>query len=193
MLEPKVRALANGYLLAAFAQLGWDRRIEASAVIERLGIVEQHRRLVGRMLDILVQDGAVIRDGDMLEIRRREDEVNPEGNWRSLWYAFPGLQAELMLVRQCGERLAQVLKGELDPLEAIFPQGSLTIAEHLYQDAPSYRIYNLLAQKAVAMALDRLPEGRTIRVLEIGGGTGGLTMYVLRKMPPDRNEYVSAT
>jgi len=78
----------------------------------------------------------------------------------------------------------------IDPLEAIFPEGSLTTAEHLYQDSPSYRIYNILAEKSVAAALERLPHDRTLRVLEIGGGTGGLTGCVLRSLPRERTEYV---
>jgi len=107
-----------------------------------------------------------------------------------MWTQFPAYQAELTVLRECGEKLAEVLHGDTDPLQLIFPQGSLTTSEHLYQDAPAYRIYNLLAQKAVAQALERLPEGRTARILEIGGGTGGMTTYVLRKVPADRTEYV---
>src|SRR5918911_534731 len=88
---------------------------------------------------------------------------------KAMWTQFPAYQAELTLLRECGEKLAEVLRGDSDPLQLIFPQGALTTSEHLYQDAPAYRIYNLLAQKAVAQALERLPEGRTARILEIGG------------------------
>jgi acyl transferase domain-containing protein/acyl carrier protein/protein-L-isoaspartate O-methyltransferase len=194
VMEPQIKGLANAYLLTALRQLGWTfdlgQRISIDSLIDNLGITAQHRRLLERMLDVLAQDGVVAKDGNEWKIEQLIEDKDPNEVWSSLWAQFPALQAELMLVRQCGERLAEVLKGELDPLEAIFPQGSLTTAEHLYQDAPSYRIYNILAQKAVAMALEALPEDKTVRILEVGGGTGGMTAYVLRKLPPSRTEYV---
>jgi len=194
VMEPQIKALANAYLLTALQRLGWSfrlgQRISVASLVEELGIAAQHRRLLGRMLEILEQDSVLAKVENEWEIRQLVEQRDPSEIWQLLWYQFPGLQAELMLVRQCGERLAEVLKGEIDPLEAIFPQGSITTAEHLYQDAPSYRIYNILAQKAVSMALETLPEGKTVRLLEVGGGTGGMTTYVLRKLPPERTEYV---
>ena len=192
-MEPQVRALANTLLFNAFRRLGWvfelNQRISAKLLVEKLGIAEQHRRLVERMLEILAEDGVLAPAGDEWETRQIIDFDQNE-LWRKLWYQFPGAQAELLLVRQCGERLADVLNGSLDPLEVIFPQGSLTTAEHLYQDAPSYWIYNVMAQKAVALALKNLPDDKTIRILEIGGGTGGMTTMILKKLRADRTEYV---
>ena len=192
-MEPQVRALANTLLFNAFRRLGWNfelnQRISADAMMENLGIAPQHRRLIERMLEILAEDGVLAPAGDEWEIRQIV-EGDQDELWRTLWYQYPGAQAELLLVRQCGEHLADVLNGSLDPLEAIFPQGSLTTAEHLYQDAPSYWIYNVIAQKAVARALKNLPDDKTIRILEIGGGTGGMTTLILKKLRPDRTEYV---
>ena len=193
-MELKTRALTNVYFLAAFRQLGWaaqlNERISDDSLIANLRIAPQHRRLVERELQLLVEDGVLAAVGAEFEVRQMFEKSHADELWRSLWNQYPGQQAELLLMRQCGERLAEVLTGALDPLELIFPQGSLTTAEHFYQDAPSYRIYNILAQKAVALALEKLPEGKTIRILEIGGGTGGMTAYILRKLPADRTEYV---
>lgn len=194
VMEPQVKELANAYLLSALREVGWEFRlhdcISVDALAEKLNVIPHHKRLLERMFEILSEDGVLKQNGEQWEVCQQLEEKDPNEIWRSLWGQFPALQAELMLVRQCGEKLAEVLTGELDPLEAIFPQGSLSTAEHLYQDAPSYQIYNLLAQKAVAMAIEHLPEGRTVRILEIGGGTGGMTTYILRKLPPDRTEYV---
>jgi acyl transferase domain-containing protein/acyl carrier protein len=193
-LEPQDSILARAYILHAFHQLNWlpDRhqRFSADALADQFGVVPQHRRLFGRLLEILAEDGVLEQVDDQWEVRRIPEPADPQKIWRALWTQFPAYQAELTLVRQCGEKLADVLRGDVDPLQLIFPQGSLTTSEHLYQDAPTYRIYNLLAQKAVAQALERLPEGRTVRILEIGGGTGGMTTYVLRKLPANRTAYV---
>jgi acyl transferase domain-containing protein/ubiquinone/menaquinone biosynthesis C-methylase UbiE/acyl carrier protein len=193
-LEPQERVLARAYILRALDRLGWlpglHQRFSTDSLAEQLGVAGQHRRLLARLLGMLAEDGVLERAGNGWQLRQAFERDDPGEVWRALWSHFPAYQAELTLVRQCGERLAEVLRGDIDSLQLIFPQGSVTTAEHLYQDAPTYRIYNLLAQKAVASALERLPDGRTVRILEIGGGTGGMTSYVLRKLPADRTSYV---
>jgi len=193
-LEPQERILAREYILRALERLGWlpglRDRFSTDSLAEQLGVAGSHRRLLGRLLGMLAEDGLLAEVGEGWEVRRGLEGADPGETWKALWRRFPAYQAELTLARQCGERLAEVLRGEIDPLQLIFPQGSVTTAEHLYQDAPTYRIYNLLAQRAVSHALEQLPEGRTVRILEIGGGTGGMTRYVLRKLPADRAAYV---
>nr|QEO74254.1 methyltransferase [uncultured bacterium] len=49
---------------------------------------------------------------------------------------------------------------------------------------------NQVVRETVAHALEHLPEGRKLRVLEIGAGTGGTTAGLLEVLPPDRTEYV---
>ncbi len=193
-LEPQAGVLARAYIVQAFQQLGWQPRpgqtLTANALADQFGVVPEHRRLFGRLLDILAEDGVLEPAGDRWVVRCIPEAAGPQQIWRAMWARFPGYQAELTLLRNCGEKLAEVLRDGIDPLQLIFPQGSLTMAEHLYQDAPTYRIYNLVAQKAVGHALERLPEGRNVRILEIGGGTGGMTSYVLRRLPAGRTEYV---
>jgi acyl transferase domain-containing protein/acyl carrier protein len=193
-LQPQDNILVRAYILHAFQQLNWvpdlHQRFSADALADQFGVVPQHRRLLARLLEILAEDGLVKHVDNQWRVCRIPETMDPHEIWGALWTQFPAYQAELTLTRQCGEKLAEVLRGDIDPLELIFPQGSLTTAEHLYQDAPAYRIYNLLAQKAVELALERLPEGRTVRILEIGGGTGGMTTYVLRKLPANRTAYV---
>jgi acyl transferase domain-containing protein/ubiquinone/menaquinone biosynthesis C-methylase UbiE/acyl carrier protein len=193
-LEPQDSALARAYILRAFQRLGWQpqsqQRLSADALGDQLGVVPQHRRLFARLLGMLAEDGLLELVDGRWRVCRDPEAADPQQLWQALWTGFPAYQAELTMLRQCGDHLAEVLHGDIDPLQLIFPQGSLTTAEHLYQDAPTYRIYNLLAQQAVARALEHLPEGRTVRILEVGGGTGGMTAYVLRKLPADRTTYV---
>src|SRR3954469_22281917 len=193
-LEPQDSILARAYILQAFQRLGWRPELHQHFLTEGLadqfGVVPQHRRLFVRLLGILAEDGLLEHVDDQWHVRRLPEAADPQHIWRALWTDFPAYQAELTLIRQCGDKLADVLHGDVDPLQLIFPQGSLTTSEHLYQDAPTYRIYNLLSQQAVAYALEGLPEGRTVRILEVGGGTGGMTSYVLRKLPANRTEYV---
>lgn len=194
-VNSQVDALSVSYIIHAFQQLGWKpelhQQINTDTFIEQLGIASQHRRLFGRLLEILAQENILKSTSDkQWQVNQIPEVEKPQEIWRNLFTQFPAYQAELTLQRRCGEKLAQVLRGEIDPLQLIFPEGSLTASEQLYQDSPNYRIYNLLVQKAVALALERLPAGRKIRILEIGAGTGALTSYILPKLPAKRTEYV---
>jgi acyl transferase domain-containing protein len=191
-LEHKLRVLVSTYILNAFQKLGWKfstrQPISFNSLRKRLGVIPEQQKFFERLLQMLEEDGSTKEIGGRWKFTRLPKMKDPQEIWKSLWTEFPAYLAELILLRQCGDNLAEVPRGKVDPLELLFPQGSLTTLEHLYQDSPSIRVYNLLVQKAIATALEKLPEGRTIRILELGGGTGGMTSYVLRKLPQDRTE-----
>src|SRR5439155_10188616 len=62
--------------------------------------------------------------------------------------------------------------------------------EHLYQDSPFLRAYNELIQEVFSSCVEALPAGRTLRVLEVGAGTGGTTVHVLSRLPAHRTDYL---
>lgn len=93
------------------------------------------------------------------------------------------------MTRRCGEGLAEALRGEADPLQLLFPGGSLATAEQLYRKSPLARAYTALVAEAAAAVSARVPAGRTLRVLEIGAGTGGATSAVLPRLDPARTSY----
>ncbi len=193
-VEPKFEILCAAYVLKALQQLGWEpqlhQRVSADSLAEQLGVVSGHRRLLGRMLEILQEEGMLSQVENQWQVCQLLAVQEPQETWKAMLASFPAYQAELMLLGRCGQKLAEVLRGEVDPLQLIFSEGSLTTSEHLYQDSPSYRIYNRLVQKAIAKVLERLPEGRKLRILEIGAGTGSMTSYVLPFLPANRTEYV---
>ncbi len=157
---------------------------------EQLGIAPQHRRLLGRFLAILEEDGLLLRTQTGWEVICPPADTNPDRTWRELVGAYPAFIAEMILLGRCGQQLPQVLRDQVKPLQLIFPEGALTTAEHLYQDSPSQRYYNSVTQHALASLLASFPEDRPLRILEIGAGTGGLTAYVLPLLPAGRTEYV---
>src|SRR5262249_32957085 len=157
---------------------------------EGMGIVAKYERLMERYLAILGEDGLVLREEDGWKICDMPPRRDPAAEWRGLLERFPAYYAELTILANCGERLAAILRGEADPLAAIFPEGSMATAEHLYQDSPTLRYENALAAEAVGEMARRLPAGRTLRVLEIGAGTGGLTAHALSRLGSAAVEYV---
>lgn len=201
-LDSRRDVLCTSLIWKAFEQLGADLRpgqsFTAGELAEKLDIVPRHHRLLDRFLGILEEDGFIRRPGGVTpppnsavwEVVSPPGESNPQETWRALVAEHPAFIAELIILGRCGQHLAQVLRGEINPLEIIFPEGDLTTAEHFYQDSPCQRFYHSVAQHALARLLDHFPKDRPIRILEIGAGTGGLTSYLLPLLPAGRTEYL---
>ena len=96
---------------------------------------------------------------------------------------------ELRLLGRCGGALAEVLQGRTDPLSLLFGSDGPGAAD-LYRTAPAARAANRMLADAVRLAVANLPEGRRLRVLEIGAGTGSATEPILSELPVDRFDYV---
>ena len=193
-LLPKLEALSAVCVLWAFQQLGWrfelKQRVSVASLAVDLGIAETHRRLLGRLVQILQEENVLNQLNEtQWEVCRVPEVTDPQDVWKALLTQYPTCSPELNLLAQCGGRLASVLRGN-DPLQLLFPSGSLTAVERLYQDSPGARIVNQVVNATISAALERLPEKQKVRVLEIGAGTGGTTSYVLPVMPADRTDYV---
>jgi hypothetical protein len=89
-----------------------------------------------------------------------------------------------------GNRSAAALSGQADPLQLLFPGGDLSSTVKLYQESPFAKTYSGLVGQVVAEIVAGLPGERPLRILEIGGGTGGTSSYVLPQLPANRSRYV---
>ncbi len=192
-LLPQLDALCLAYVQHALHQFGcqWQpqQRFTTAALAQQTGVVERHRRLLHRLLEMLAEEGVLQWQQDEWIVQRPPVYANPETQFKTLLAKYPASNTELALTGKCGQQLARTLRGEQDPLQLLFPGGSVAVLEKLYQDSPITQAMNRLAAQAVAAALAGLPNDRKLRVLEIGAGTGGTTAFVLPLLPADRTEY----
>ncbi|MFL6335826.1 MAG: SDR family NAD(P)-dependent oxidoreductase, partial [Pyrinomonadaceae bacterium] len=193
-LKPRLDSLCTAQVVNALKQLGWEfrpgERVSTDSLAGRLKVVSQHRRLFNRMLEMLQEDGTLGRTGAEWEVCSTPESVDPQKISDAFFSLYPDWKEYLSLVETCGRHLADVLAGRCDSLQLLFPNGSFETVEKLYQDSPAAKVFNTLVQEAFGKALEHLPPGQTIRVLEVGAGTGGTTAYVLSKLSADRTEYV---
>ena len=164
------------------------QRFDSAGLASRCGVIPRHRMLLERLLEILAEDGVLRPYAAGWECVRVPSSV--AAGWQEHESRNPSFAAEIAITARCATNLAAVLKGAADPLHVLFPGGSTETAERLYSESPSAKTFNTLLAQAVRTASSSLESGRTLRVLEIGGGTGGSSVFVLPALPAGRTNYV---
>ena len=191
--------LARRYVHAALDALGWQRQagavVDAEDLRERLGVVPEHAQLFRRMLEILAAAGVLAAKDDAFAIVVGSDDPLPEAMRGDIEKAadavagrYPYAENEIGLFRRSAGALAAVLKGDEDPLALLFGAGEPSAAD-LYFKAPVWRAANKMLADTVQALVADLPDGRRLRVIEIGAGTGSATGSVLPELPEGRFDY----
>ena len=164
--------------------------ISLQKLTNRWNLPSHQQRMVHRLCEMLAEGGIL---------------APQEGGWRvcaeprlrdlshvdaTSWSLLSGYQAEMTLIQQCAPQVGPVLRGEVDPLEVLFPRGSFALTQWLFASSASYRLPNQIIQRALLHIVHQVPAGRSARVLELGGGTGGLTSHLAPVLASHRAQYV---
>ena len=190
---PQLEALCAQYTVETMRRLGWspvvDDVVEPGALARRLRVVDKHGQLFARLLGILAEDGYLAREGQGFRVVRALESVTPEQRAQQLLTTHPIGASELEMTMRTASRMAEALRGEADPMQLLFPAGSLENAERLYRDSPTARLYNGMIAEVLAAVAQAVPPERELRILEVGAGTGGTTSHVVPRLAQERVEY----
>ena len=194
--EPRFLQLCRSSILAVFKQLGWrpkpEETVTLPALLKRLKVQPAHERFLRRLLTLLEPDGWLqsqpSAETPTWTVTAKPAAPNRDKLWQDLVFHFPAFHPELILLDRCANGLADLLRGKCDAAALM----SANMLEHFQAGSVFTRVYNHLIGEAVAAALAHLPEGRRVRILEIGAGTGGVTASVLPRLPQTGVEYCCA-
>ncbi|WP_367597486.1 amino acid adenylation domain-containing protein [Pseudomonas fulva] len=153
---------------------------DTASILQALHVAPQHHWLLRRWLHALCQAGWLHAQGSVYRLANTPRE--PAQAWSRLEQAVAsGLcsQALLDYQRSHVQQLPQLLKGEINPFDLLFPQGRQDLALQLYGGDAVSRYNN----NAIAALINRLAtrfEGSgPLRLLEIGAGTGATSAPVI--------------
>ncbi|MDP8242493.1 MAG: type I polyketide synthase [Candidatus Hinthialibacter antarcticus] len=154
-----------------------------------LRVLPSFEILLRRWLYWLEQHRIVKRDGDGWAVAPSADAKACESLHEQLLAQHPNGWAELGLMKRCAAQIGPILQDSLNAVDVIFAQDKRNETETIYRDSPGARLMNNQLKHALEALLSTRPDGRVLRILEIGAGTGGATSYILPALPADGVEY----
>jgi acyl transferase domain-containing protein/NADPH:quinone reductase-like Zn-dependent oxidoreductase/NAD(P)-dependent dehydrogenase (short-subunit alcohol dehydrogenase family)/SAM-dependent methyltransferase/acyl carrier protein len=159
---------------------------------DSLRVAEPMRPVFGRLINSLAKRGWLEKRGDghhpVSSFARAADSA--EAMLRSFISSHSGHLPEAMLCSASCVELGPILRGEKDAVQVLFAGSSADLLEQFYGEG-LYTSHWLAAVAAtVKEAARHLPEGRGLRILEVGAGTGGLTSQVLPLLDRRVHSYI---
>nr|DAC82026.1 TPA_exp: polyketide synthase [Kiritimatiellota bacterium] len=104
-----------------------------------------------------------------------------------LWCQDPSKKAKVVLLEACLRVLPEILTGQKQPTDVIFPNSSMELVEGIYKGNVISDLFNdIVGSALVSYIQERLAQDGSsqIKILEIGAGTGGTTAGLLVKLRP---------
>jgi acyl transferase domain-containing protein/thioesterase domain-containing protein/SAM-dependent methyltransferase/NAD(P)-dependent dehydrogenase (short-subunit alcohol dehydrogenase family) len=143
----------------------WARR--------RLAVTEARARLFDALIDMLARSGVLTVEGAVVRLATIPSPMDRP--------AQPAAKPFVDLLSATIAGLPDVLTGRRTAMEVLFPNGRGDLVEAVYRGNPlADHLNDLLAHRVLTLAEGR----RTLRVLEVGAGTGGTTHAVLGRLGP---------
>ncbi|WP_088634399.1 type I polyketide synthase [Phaeobacter sp. 22II1-1F12B] len=190
----RLDTLSSGFIEAALNDLGipWaiGDQLAATDILSGANVLSKYQRLVSRMLEILAEDGTLKPTDDAYQVVKPRERRDMQAEAARLLNDFPECAAEIELTQRCGKALAEVLRGQTDPLTLLFPEGSLELTQNLYELSPPARAYTAALAEMIRQIAENWPHNRRLRILEIGAGTGSATARILEQLGDQPVDYV---
>src|SRR6185295_1711739 len=165
------------------------QKLTSASLAKRLNIAPQAVTLLTRLLTILCEDGVLVAARAGWQVASLPEAQDVQKVSKALSEKYPAYEDTLALLERNASRIPGLLRGESATPPEVATEESTDEAKRL-DESPYNAVYRLLIAEAVRSIAGFLPANRTIRVLEIGAGIGGLTIHTLPTLPAGRTEYV---
>ena len=179
--------VANG-----LREMGAGIHLNESFTAESLGVAESMRASFHQLADNLVEQKMLVKAG--VSYRPTAAFISAADSAAHLLGVsigkYPGHLPEALLCGATCAELGPIMRGEKEAVQVLFTGGGAELLDQFYGDGLVTSPWLAAIGSAVAEAASHLPEGRGLRILEIGAGTGGLASQVLPLLGRGLHSYV---
>jgi SAM-dependent methyltransferase len=170
-------------------------QIRSRAMLERQLLASPaHKHLFGLLLSILETEGWLRMEADALHWKSAADveALCAQISAEELAGRYPEFSGLIELTRHCTEHMVPVMQAKQEPLPVLFPDGT---GSFMAEKSRRTLDYSNLDQLRLALLefVGRIADscdGRPLRILEVGGGTGMLTKPLAESLKGKNVEYV---
>jgi acyl transferase domain-containing protein/NADPH:quinone reductase-like Zn-dependent oxidoreductase/NAD(P)-dependent dehydrogenase (short-subunit alcohol dehydrogenase family)/SAM-dependent methyltransferase/acyl carrier protein len=159
---------------------------------QTVGIASHMHPVFERLMSSLVRRGLFRekKNAWMPTARFFKAADSAEKTLRHYLEQHPGHLPEALLCAGTCAELGMILRGEKDAVQVLFSGNGAELLDHFYGDGLFSSPWLAGIAAAVSAAARSLPEGRGLRILEVGAGTGGLAAQVLPSLERGLHSYI---
>ncbi|KAL4799163.1 putative polyketide synthase [Aspergillus venezuelensis] len=183
---PKQMALVTAYVVEAFQALGHPlQSIRAGEEVPLIPVLPQHEKVRNQFYEVLEFSRLVSRIAEGRIVRSKETVPTEAASslHDEIIRQFPHHASEHLLLRTTGSQLAECLSGDANPLALLFQDAEARrLMGDVYTNAPMFKSATMHLAGYLQGVLERVGSGRTVKILEIGAGTGGTTRYLVSQL-----------
>ncbi|MEM7355658.1 MAG: phosphopantetheine-binding protein, partial [Acidobacteriota bacterium] len=180
------RCLADRFDLEGIGEISLDE------LGQRLEVDSRHAKLFAYLLRILAEDGLADSTQDGIRFNPLPDHLaSPERMARDLAERFPAFRVGFDCLAHCAAHYPQILRGEVDPIAVLYPDGSGQMLADVMAAQAKYSTSQRYQRTIVEVLRGLAAEtgSRPLRILELAGGEGGLTWELAEALQDLEVEY----
>ncbi|QTA91519.1 type I polyketide synthase [Desulfonema magnum] len=195
-LEKTLDELCASYIYDYFSSSHTDMKkgqaYLAEELRDKLKVLPKFNKFYDFFIRVLARDAIIrVKDQNIIFLKTREEIRDPEVLKKEAEARYPEFKGMFSLLDHCVRHYPQALSGETEAISVLFPGGNSELVEDFVKaeaENGTSRLCKTLLQEIISKILTRTP-GRSIRLLEIGAGTGELTKVIAPALINQNVEY----
>lgn len=179
---PAQARLVVAYVVEAFESLGCSlASLRPGNKLPTVQVLPKHNLLMAQLYEVLKDASLISLDKTgLVRTDNRVDTKSANELFHRIILEFPQHASEHKLLHITGSRLADCLSGAADPLQLLFRrQADRDLLEDVYTNGPMYMAVSRLLGSFFTQAFAMHDGKSPFHILELGGGTGGTTKYIV--------------
>ena len=180
---PRQAALVLAYVVEAFANLGCDLSIiKTGNSVPEISHLDRHKQVVRQYYSVLENAGliSVNEAGKFTRTHTPVDRTPASTLFAQIIPDFPHHANVHRVVQAVGSEPAPCLTGDKDGLQIVFGnKENKKSLDDLYENWPLVRAGTIALGEFLEKAMANPNHQGKFRILEVGGGTGGTTKYII--------------